>query len=536
MLCDQSSQLVAHRVQGPTGMKKNPSPRVPAPISMRVRPFCSRLLLALFATAAIADSVGAQEPAAASATTDVGSTLDAAPIAGFDLARAVFQDGPGLTSDEAARRALSRSPRIASARAAAASSGWDAETQWAAFLPQVQGYGQYKRVNYVDNRLSLFPSAEQLGRLDPAQRALAADLQPLFSPANMPNFTAPVNQYAVGVILKYPVSDVFLRAWPAYTAARTVVDSTAIQIEVAESLVDFEARMLFYDYARARAQLAVAEQAVRQAEVQAGQIRRFADAGIVARVDLLTATAHLERARGAEARARSALAVGRTRLAISIGALPQEVGAIAEHVLELPPSEGLALAPLTSRALERRAELRALRKLVIATDQMQVVHKRSALPQLVLDASDTYAQPNQRYIPPNRNQFRNSWEVGASLVWTPNSTLTGWQAGRKAEVASAKMRADLASQEDSVRGEVVQAYEDLQSAVAVAHASDAQLEAATEAYRVRIEQYRSGDGILVDILDADFALTQARLEHANAVISARSALAALARAAVLRDR
>lgn len=507
-----------------------------APMRMRVQSLFPRLALGLLATLANLAPARAQEPIPGGATAELESTADAAPIQSFDLARAVVHDGVGLTADEAAKRALVRSPRIASARAAAASSGWDAEMQWAAFLPQVQGYGQYKRVNNVNNQLDLFPSGQQLSGLDPAQRALAADLQPLFSPSNMPNFTAPVNQYAVGVSLKYPVSDTFLRVWPAYDAARSALDSSAIQIEVAESLVDFEARTLFYDYARARTQLAVAAQAVRQAEAQASQIRRFADAGAVAHVDLLTATAHLERARGAEARARSGLTVARTRLAIAMGTPAQEVSEIAEHVLDLPAEGGLALGPLTSRALERRAELRALRKLVAASDQMQLAQKRSALPQLVIEAADTYAQPNPRYMPPNRSQFRNSWEIGASLVWSPNGTLTGWQAGRKAEAAGAKLRAELASLEDQVRGEVVQAYEDLQSAVAVARATDAQLAAAQEAYRVRIEQYRSGDGILVDILDADFALTQARLEHASAVIGARSALAALERAAVLRDR
>jgi len=479
---------------------------------------------------------GAQQPAELSPAHKASESGKAPPIENFDLAAAVVHHGSGLTADEAARRARSRSPRITSARAAAAASGWDAETQWAAFLPQVQAYGQYKRVNDVDNRLSLFSaSPQQVAALTPGQRALAADLQTLIGPSGTPNFSVPVNQYGIGVSLKYPVSDVFLRAWPAYQAQQRVTDSTDIQIEVAESLVDLEARLAFYDYARARAQLAVAEQAVRQAEAQAAQIKHFADAGAVGQVDLLTATARLEQTRGLATRAHSAQAVTRMRLATLIGARAEEVAEIAEPVLDLPPHDARDLGQLTSRALERRAELRALRKLVSASDRMRVAQQRSGLPQLVIDASDTYSQPNPRYLPPNRDQLRNSWEIGAAIVWSPNTTLTGYQAGRKAEATTATVRAELAIQEDSVRVEVVQAYEELDSAVAVAHASDAQLTAAQEAYRVRLEQYRSGAGVIVDLLEADFALTQARLDHANSVIGARSALAALERVAVLRD-
>jgi outer membrane protein TolC len=481
------------------------------------RPFVSRVAFAvLVASAAPAFAQGAP-PAQTTAPT---APTQAAPEQGadtgesfnnFDLSKAVVSSS-GLTAAEAGKRARARSPRIVAAREAAASAGWDAEVVWSQFLPQVQAYGQYKRVNEVVNNLTI----------------------PGFNiPSGGPNFTQPQNQWAFGASLNYPVSDLFLRVWPAYKAAKGAINAQGTQIEVAESLVDVEARSAFYDYARAVAALAVAEQAVRQAEAQSGQIQLFVDAGTAAPVDGLTAKARLEQARGAQARARGTLAAMQSRVATLTGMETSEVGAIGEPVLDAPALPGEERATLVARALERRPELRALRQVAQVNELQRTATRNAGLPQLVLQASDMYAQPNPRFFPPNRSEFKNSWEIGGAIQWSPNSTLVGYQNGKKAESVVAKARADLATQEDNVRIEVVNAYEDLKSALAVAAAAQSQLAAAEEAYRVRLAMYRVGAGVIIDLLNADFALTQARLEQANATIGARAALANLQRVAVL---
>jgi outer membrane protein TolC len=80
---------------------------------------------------------------------------------------------------------------------------------------------------------------------------------------------------------------------------------------------------------------------------------------------------------------------------------------------------------------------------------------------------------------------------------------------------------------------VVQALEDFRAAEAAAQASRAQLEAAEEAYRVRLATYRVGATTFVDLLQDDLRVTEARLALVNDAINARVALARLQRAAVL---
>jgi outer membrane protein TolC len=495
------------------------------------------LLSLLMLASSTAGSVAAQAPdqrteapaAEAAAQTSQSQRDDEGEFATFDLKRAVVSESGGLTAEEAGKRARSRSPRIAAARAQAASAGWDAETAWTSFLPQLQGYGQYKRVNQVKNS---FGSATCTQAADPTGIPTADEIACAVV-QQFPSFTQPVNQWALGATVKYPVSDLFLRAWPAYKGAKGVEGVQGVQVQVAESLVDVEARTAFYDYARASAAAAVAAQAVRQAEAQARQIQLFVDAGTAAPVDGLTARARLEQARGAAARADGNLAALRSRLAVLTGMERAEVGPIGEPVLEAPAFPTSESDVLVKRAIEQRPELRALRKVIDATDLTRLAQRNAGLPQLVLEGGALHAQPNPRYFPPNTKSFKTTWEVGASVVWSPNNSLVGYQGGRKVESTIAKARADLATQEDAVRIEVVTAHEDLKSALAAAKAAESQLGAAEEAYRVRLAMYRVGAGVIVDLLDADFAVTQARLEHANAAIGARAALANLQRVAVL---
>jgi outer membrane protein TolC len=189
---------------------------------------------------------------------------------------------------------------------------------------------------------------------------------------------------------------------------------------------------------------------------------------------------------------------------------------------------------LVQRGLAQRAELRALHKLVSASDHVRRAQQGSAYPQLVLSASELYASPNPRYIPPNR-QLRNSWEVGASLVWHVNDSIAGSYGARGAAAEVARLRADLAAQEDEVRMDVVSAFQTFQAAHAVTRACRARLKAAEEAYRLRLATYRVGAGVIVDLMDADLSVSQARLALASAAINARAALATLKRAAVLAN-
>lgn len=448
------------------------------------------------------------------ATAAPAADAEQAPIDKFDLAAALMAPSGGLTADDAGKKARARAPQIFAAKATATGAQTDVDGSWASFIPTIDVTGQIKYISNVANSVG----------------GGAGLMIPGFDPKS---FTQPRDQYSLTASANYVLSDIFLKAWPAYKAAVGMAESQKTQIEVASSMVDLTARNAFYEYARSLAQRAVDEQSLKQAEAQAAQIKLFVDAGTSAQVDHMTAVARVEETRSALAGSNGRVAIAQNTLATLMGIKVEEVHGVSEPVLELPEQPKGSSEELLHRAYESRAELRALRKLVAANERLEGVQLGSALPALSVFANDLYAQPNPRYIPPNRNEFKNSWEIGAALSWRPNNSISGTYGKRKAAAQTAKARADLGAQEDSVRIEVFTAYENYKSAAAVTAASQARLAAAEEAYRVRLATYRVGAGVIVDLLNADLTVSQARLALANAAINTRAALAALNRAAGL---
>jgi outer membrane protein len=487
-------------------------------------PCLPRFLLAsavLFTGAPMARAQSAPPPASpvkASAAVDSAALVEGSGQSevSFDLEHALVSSDRGLTSDDAGKRARERAPQIASAQAAADGAAWDEKNQSSAFYPQVTLSAQYKRINEVKNEL-FSPrdgAPNPFGNIDPDAFG---------------DFTQPVNNYTLAATARWPVSDLFFRVLPAYKASKQLSEARSIEVEARAASAELTAREAFYAHARALATLLVAEQALKQAEAQAAQAKLFVDAGTAAPVDLMTATARVESMRSAMARGRGAVAITRNTLAVLMGISVDQVTGIREPVTSLPEAPGAPVEDLLKRGLEQRPELRAMRKMVGVSEQQRVAERNAALPVLSLEGGALRANPNPRYVPPLQ-KFRNSWEVGATVAWTPNSALTGYRRSQRLATDVERARADLLALEDGVRIEVVQSYEDYRAAAAAAQSSEAQQRAAEETYRVRLATYRVGAGVQIDLLAADLALTQARLDHANSVLDARIALARLARA------
>ncbi len=455
-----------------------------------------------------------------------------APITEFDFRSAVISE-TGLTSDEAAQRARARAPQVASAEAVAQAAYWDSRVVWSGFLPQLNGSLQYKRITFIENRpFSLDPANIDRPLSETTLETLAV-LADVFGTEDASSFTLPKNNYLVAANARWPVLDVLLRVWPQYEASKNIIQARKFQIESTAHGVELNAREAFYAYVLALANRAVFTQSVKQAQAQRDQIQLFVDAGTAAPVDLMSAVSRYEAARSALARAEGVVATSRSRLATLMGVPDSEITTIREAVADLPPAPTASSEELVKRGLNERAELKALRELVDAGNLQRRAERGGAMPQLSVEGNILEARPNPRYIPPNRDKFRTSWEVGATLSWSPNTSLVGYQRSQRANAEIARARADVIAMEDAIRTEVVQAYEDYKAADAAALASQAQLKAAEEAYRVRLAMYRVGAGVVFDLLQEDLRVTEARLALANAAINARVAMARLKRAAVL---
>jgi outer membrane protein TolC len=466
-----------------------------------------------------------------------------ASAAPTDLLTALQGGAGGLTASQVAARAVETAPGLERARAAADAANAAATRASFALIPRLELSARYTRLSSIEatslsfsKRLTDAEVAGLRGLVGavadpPAQALLGGIVEGQIASANGPGFSFPVvlNQYAFHAGLTVPVSDMFLTILPAYRASQRFAEAAEAQSASAQQSVALQAREAFYGYARARASLAVAQLAVSQVEAHRRDVEAFVSAGTVAAVELQRIEAQAAAARVGLARTAGAVAIA----AVALRTLTHDpaLGApgIGEDLLSDMPPIGQTPDQLVASAMERRAEMRALRFVITGREGLTTVRRMQGMPHVAIAANADYSNPNQRYTLAG-DVFNGTWDVSAVLSWSPNDFLNSMQDASSASAELAQARADLASLEDGLRIEVQQAYESYNAsrdALAAARLGEA---ASAEAYRIRQERFRAGAAVTTDIIDADAELSRARLDLVNAAIDLRVADARLRRA------
>lgn len=453
----------------------------------------------------------------------------------FDLQAAVSGDGTVLDVERATQLALAHAPQLKAAQLSSVQASEQADAQWVQLLPRLWGSARYTRLNAADADSFIDTSGIATARAvlpqvqDPVARGVFTGLFDQLDGAATTSFSPPENQYVLGANLTVPVSAIFLQAWPAHRASLKAAEAKELELRAERAQVRLNVQQAYYGYARALGARAVARRALSQAQAHRDRVQRFVDAGKAAPVDLLSATARVEEARGGVARVDAMVRTGLDALQTLTGEpLPAGVG-VSYRVWQLPADAGGERALLVERALKQRPELQALERALEAQGYAVRAARGGAFPSLALQGNVQYANPNLRFLPPE-DRFQTSWDVSAVLQWSPNDALRSQRLSKASATEQAQISANLEAMGQGVHMEVVRAWEQLHAARAAAATADSQLAAAEEAFRVRVAQYDVGAGVAVDVLDADLQVTRARLSRLNAVLDAHVARAQLSRA------
>ncbi len=317
-----------------------------------------------------------------------------------------------------------------------------------------------------------------------------------------------------------------LRLSQDYGAALRTEDAADAQVTVAEQSVreQVETGYLRLFEARAAHEVAVAAQA--QLADQVAMTAARVQAGSATRADALrveVARANVEQ-QALQARVQESAA--RTLLAALLDFEPGEPLEFAEPVaLEnstaVLPSPGPAAV---ETAWGRRAELTQALRVVDAADATARSRLFALLPEI--DASAAWVHVDGQALAEKDSVFiglKASWPV---WVWGAQ-----WFQQRAAAHQANAARLQFEDTRRAVRVEVEGRLDLLESATAAIAVADKALASAEEAFRVTTEVVRAGSGTTTDLLDAQSALTQARLnlvrakyQQAIARVQARRAL------------
>jgi outer membrane protein TolC len=423
--------------------------------------------------------------------------------AAAEALRSLYVPG-GLTSAQAVAQIVATSPGLDRTKTLLLDAKGGAMQAMSGLVPSLFLVGRYSRLSPVENPTFDIPGVGLL------------------------TFPSLTQQLASDATLVYSFTDSLAEALPSYRAAKKNEVAAEYQIEAERNDVAFLGWQTYYEFARAEANLGVANFALEAAESQRKETESLVAAGSAARVDLMRVEAQKEAANVAVERAKLGLQVATRSLQALMHTeeLPTLGEDLSKPVAAMPAETEQALK---ERAFRERPDLLALRTYIEASKHELRSAIGGRMPDLLIRGSAQYSDPNLRVIP-QQDGFEATWEAGAVIRWSPNETTRAQGRAKQLQAQLQRAHADVIALQDLIRVEVAQGYHGVLAARSAMASARLGLSAAREGYRVTREQLQAGVVNTTTLLQAQAELIRAQVDVVDSAIGLRVASAQLRRA------
>lgn len=531
------------------------------------------LAVLLFAPPVLAQQTGASQASSSTAAT---------ASSGFVFAPGLPRDTPGsgpvvITLDEALRIAREQSIALRSARLDVETVQAQIEEARAGTRPNIALSSSYTR-NFVSSNPFAGSSAgglfATLGFLDwiAYNERARTDSNPATNPISLPAYQDSVaagyqqagisvsssdnpfsvpNQFQTFLAVTQPV---YSRT--AGIALKAVSRLASVQndaLQRASEQLDEQVRQQFYAALLADAQADVVRQSLARTRESVLEIGRRVDAGVLPRFQRLSAEVQEGNLATQLVQAENYAALAKENLKITLG-LPADRSLVLQGGFDaasaLTGVDGLAVEPLVTEALDRRADVRQARTAVDIQDIQRQLTASAQYPNLsaFLNLGVTGNVPDDRTVTepdPSGQPFTyqqrergffsgDFWQPSVSggfrLNWQlydGNRTSAQVQQRR---IAVEQARLNVARAEQGVRLQVQQALLTVQGAQQRLVTQQQNVARAEENYRIAQTRLEEGVTSALELRDASNQLDAARLSYAQAIHDLLVARAALATA------
>ncbi len=457
----------------------------------------------------------------------------------------VFVPQPrGLTAEEVAKRASASSKTIAAKHAELRAAAAKVDSAMYQFLPRATLKGSYTRVSKVVNSLgggsSLLAASgpgpyivgdydvsnPATGELLSGQGLIDANGNPVAGYAiKFPTYT---NAYSLSASLSIPLSDYVLRMADSIRGTKLNQEAAALTARAERAKVEGDARVAFFNWARALGQVAVTEKSLERVQARLRDTEAAFSVGMVTKANLLRMEAQVAATQSTLEEARGFRELAAQQLAVIMHDERADY-ALGEDVLVVSAApESESVESLVTFAQENRLEIKAIARSADSLEAAESVVKAGRYPRIDGFADYTYANPNQRYM--MNLGWKRSWAVGAQATWALNDILVNNSSAREYAASRESMEAKREAMADAVRMEVTSAYTDRRKALASLIAAKRSSEASQAAYEVSIQLYKVGKATTTELIDAEGELLASNLRLINAHIDTKVAETKLAHA------
>jgi outer membrane protein TolC len=405
--------------------------------------------------------------------------------------------GGGLTADQVASRAQLTSFDAAARREAIQSAEARLDQAKAAYFPRLTLTGRYTRLSPITQS---FP-------IPGGNAGMAAE-----------NVVIPVrfDVFLAQAGLNIPLSDYVLRLSHNLAATSRSRRAAVLDEQAAKLKAALDGRTAYYTWLRARAQVIVAERSLEQARGHLEDARHAFDVGTSSKADVLRVESQVATGELVLEQARNLAVLTEEQVRTAMHDPSSQTYAIGEDLrADLPPTVPENTAALEAEAMNRRLEVRALEETSTSLREQAKVARAGNYPRLDAFGDLILANPNPRFFVQD-GVFRGSWDVGVQLVWSPNDVLTAGPQRRDAESQANQIEMQKLALRDSIKIQVLQAYQLMKESEIAVQTAKRGLAAAEEGYRVRRELFRNGRATTVELLDSQADLTRESINSVNA--------------------
>ena len=284
------------------------------------------------------------------------------------------------------------------------------------------------------------------------------------------------------------------RAASSFEATEKVVARTAIQ----------NVRRFYFAARAQKALVRVATETVTNLQRHLDQIQGFVRVGTRPEIDLAQAKTDLANGRLSLITAENAYSIGKAQLALAVGDTTLQGRSFDITDDELAPIDGedAPVPQLTQKAIQSRPELLAYERTIDSYDLVARANKGAYAPTISATGSASESGISLGSLGP-------AWNVGVSLAWPIFQGGITRGTIREAQANASAARAQLDAEKLQIGLEVEQAEIALVAAKASRAVADDVLFNANERLRLAEGRYAAGVGSVIELGDAQLALTNA---------------------------
>lgn len=291
------------------------------------------------------------------------------------------------------------------------------------------------------------------------------------------------------------------------------LESSQADLNATDNLIIYQATLAYFDLLKAKRNVEVANDTVKQFSEHLDQAKGFFAAGVKPKYDVTKAEVDFSQAKLLQIKTNNSLRLARVALNNAMG-LPDAPQYTVEDTLDVEPFT-LPFDQAMPIAMKNRPDLKAL-----------ILKKQSALQSVDLAAkgdSPTLAANAGAAYSGATNNMDEGWHAGVSLSFPIfNGHLTRHQTD-EAQANVEIIEANITSLENTIRNQVEQSYLNLNEAEERITTTKLTTEQAEENLRIASGRYSAGVGSPMEVTDANTLLVQAQASYIQSLYDYRVA-------------